>query len=152
MTLKEQVMADVKEAMKAGNQEKLTVLRGLQAALANRLIEKRASDGTDAELTAEESLKVISSEAKKRRDSIEAFSSGGRSDLAEKEKTELGFIETYLPAQLSRDEIEAKVSALLSANPEVKDLGGAIRLVMAELQGQADGKIVSEIIKQKLNG
>jgi len=149
MNLKEQIMADMKVAMKEGDQAKLTVLRGLQAVFSNKLIEKRSS-GEDS-LSDMEMLAIVMSEAKKRRDSIDAFTQGGRADLAEKETQELKLLEIYLPQQLSREEVEQKVTAILSANPEVTDIGSAMKLVMESLRGQADGKVISEIVKQKFN-
>src|SRR3989344_3550659 len=108
--LQEKITQDIKEAMKAGNAEKLGVLRMLSSSLKNKAIEK----GKDAVLTDEEATQVLSREAKKRKESVEAFEKGGRPDLAEKEKTELALIEVYLQKQMSREGVVSMVEKVLA--------------------------------------
>lgn len=145
--LKEKLTDDLKTAMKNADQLTVGVLRLLIAAIKNKEIEKRA------QLSDEEVLQVLSSEAKKRKDSIDMFNRGGREDLAKKEKEELSILEQYLPKQLSAEEvkkiIEDKIETLRSASGDIS-FGNTMKEVMKELKGKADGKLVSEIIKEKL--
>lgn len=146
--LKERLAEDLKAAMKNADQKTVGVLRFLIAAINNKEIEKRGKGG-DSVLTDEEVAQVLMSEAKKRKDSIAAFEEGGRIDLAGKEREELEIIQRYLPEQLSAEETEKVVEKIL-AETGVKDFGQAMKAVMRELKGKADGKTVSEIIKKKL--
>src|SRR3989344_4222976 len=108
MDLLFKIANDLKESMKSGNAEKVAVLRMISAALKNREIEKRGR-GQTVGLTDEEALAVLQKEAKKRKESIEAFSGGGRPELADKEKAELEIISFYLPRQMSEEEVRAAV-------------------------------------------
>jgi uncharacterized protein len=147
MALKEQLMADIKTAMKAGNSEELTTLRGLSAVVKNAEIAKQMK--ATATLTDEEIISVISTEAKKRKDAINAFTTGGRPELAESEQKELLIVQRYLPKQLTADETAAAVEKILTASG-AKDFPGAMKAVMAELKGKVDGAAVTEIIKKNL--
>lgn len=154
--LKEKITADIKEAMKTGAAEKLGVLRMLSSAISNRKIEKRTKTGKDepacpagGELTEDEVMEVVSKEAKKRRESIAVFQSGGRADLAAQEEKELGILSAYLPVQMSEAEVGAAVTRIVDAAP-VKDLGPVMKAVMAELKGKADTGLVSKLVKGKL--
>jgi hypothetical protein len=149
MSLKQRVLDDIKAAMKAGDTAKLVVLRGINSAFSNKLIEQRAVN--ELELSDETALKVLMSEAKKRRDSIEAFKQAKRDDLAEKEQAELLLIQQYLPSQLSDSETKTKIEQILAQHPEADTLPLAMKIVMQELKGQADGKLISDAIKQKFN-
>lgn len=144
--LQEKLIQEMKEAMKAGNSEKLGVLRMLISALNNKKIEK----GKDAVLTADDELQVVSREAKKRRESIDIFEKGGRPELAGKERAELAIVEAYLPKQMSREEVAAEVERVLAGIADKSNAGLVMKAVMAEMKGKADGKTVSEIVKQKL--
>lgn len=146
MDIKLKLLNDLKEAMKSGSVERVGVLRMLNAALQNRQIEK----GKDAVLTDDETMQVLSREAKKRRESIEAFQKGGRPDLAEKEKTELAFIESYLPKQMTKAEIVLAVEKILNRLTDKSNQGLVIKAVMQELKGKADGKMISEVVREKL--
>ncbi len=161
MTLKERISADIKAAMKAsagggqaGESGKLTTLRGLIAVLNNKAIEKRTKAaqggqaGKDEALTDEEVTNALLTEAKKRKESIEVFKNGGRADLAENEAKELLIIQEYLPKQLSSEETQAAVEAIL-AKINAKEFGPAMKAVMAELRGKADAALVTEIVKKK---
>ena len=149
MFLQEKLTQDIKDAMKSGNAEKLGVLRMLNAALHNRAIEK----GKDAVLTDEEIIEVLRREAKKRKESVEAFNKGGRPELAEKERAELALIEAYLPKQMLREEVvvvvEKVIVTLRQAQGDVV-FNNVMKAVMQELKGKADGKMISEIVKEKL--
>ncbi len=147
--LKEKITADIKEAMKAGAAERLGVLRMLASAISNRKIEKRTKTGKDEELTDEEVMEVIGKEAKKHKESIAVFTSGGRSDLAAQEEHELVILAAYLPAQMSEADVTAAVTRIVDAAP-VKEIGPVMKAVMAELKGKADTGLVSKLVKEKL--
>ncbi len=149
MNLKEKITQDLKEAMKSGNAEKVGVLRMLNASFQNRQIEK----GKDAVLTDEDILQVLMREAKKRRESVEAFTKGNRPELAEKEKKELLIVEVYLPKQMSKEEVATEVDKIIVTLRQAQGdivFNNIMKSVMAELKGKADGKMISEIVKQKL--
>ena len=144
--LLEKLTQNLKDAMKAGDSGKVGVLRMLSSALKNRAIEK----GKDAVLTDDETMQVLTREAKKRKESIEAFEKGGRPDLAEKEKVELALIEAYLPKQMSREEVAAAVEKVLAGLADKSNQGLVMKAVMQELKGKADGKMISEVVREKL--
>lgn len=148
MLLKNRLLEDLKNAMKAGDQNRVGVLRFLNSAIHNKEIEKRSKSGA-SELTEEEILAVVMSEAKKRRESIEIFRKGSRSDLAEKEEQELSIIQSYLPKQLGLEEIEKEIDVILQKNPNLSNFGLAMKEVMKFLKGKADAAVVSEILKKK---
>ena len=132
--------------MKAKEATKLSVLRGLVTACMNELVSK--SRGPDGALTEDEVLGLIMRAAKQRKDSIQQFEAGGRPELAAGEKEELAIIETMLPAQMSRDEIVAAVTAK-AAEMGVTDKTGANKVMgalMKDLKGKADGTIVKEVV------
>jgi len=149
MTLKEQIILDLKTAMKAGDAVRRDTLRLIDSAIKNVEIEKNKRE---VGLTEEEILEVIARAVKQRQDSIRQFEAGGRPDLAEKEKIELEIIVPYLPAQLSQAEIETVVTEILatSENPTLADLGKIMGQAMAQLKGKADGNLVREIVKSQL--
>ena len=147
MSLEQTLGADIVTAMKAKDQTKLTALRMLKTALTNKSIEKgRALEGA-------EELQVVSMLVKQRRDSIEQFTKGGRTDLADKEQAEIGVLNAYLPAAASDDEITAAVTAAIAETGAAgaKDMGKVMKATMAGLAGKTvDGKKVSETVKAKL--
>lgn len=149
MPIKEQVMADIKNAMKAGNQAALTVLRGVNSSLKNAEIAKQVKAGASATLTEDEALAVLLTEAKKRKDSIKAFTDAGRPELAENEQRELEVLQAYLPKQLSPAEVEEAVARIMAASG-LTEFGPLMKAVMAELKGKADGALITEILKKKL--
>src|SRR5689334_19447355 len=126
---------------------RLSTLRMLKAALMNREVERgRALD--DAE-----SLQVVSTLVKQRRDSIEQFTSGGRKDLADKEAAEIAVLEGYLPAAVSAADLERAVDAAIASTGATspKDMGRVMKAVMADLAGKTvDGKAVNELVRRKL--
>jgi len=146
MELEKKINEDLKSAMKSGDQFRLGVLRMINSALKNKAIEK----GKDAKLTDEEVLAVFAKEAKKRKEAVAAFTAGGRPELAEGEKKELVIIEAYLPAQMSREEVEKEVEKILSGISDKSNAGIVMKTVMQGLKGKADGKMISEIVKAKL--
>ena len=147
MSLEQTLGADIVTAMKARDQNRLTPLRMLKSALTNKSIEKGRA------LEAAEELAVVSMLVKQRRDSIEQFTKGGRTDLADKEQAEIAILSTYLPASASDDEIAAAVTAAIaeSGATSAKDMGKVMKAVMAGLAGKTvDGKKVSDAVKAKL--
>ncbi|MBI4991740.1 MAG: GatB/YqeY domain-containing protein [Candidatus Harrisonbacteria bacterium] len=144
--LQEKLSQDLKEAMKAGNADKVGVLRMLNASLKNKAIEK----GKDAVLTEEEVAQVLMREAKKRKESVLAFEQGDRADLADNERKELAILEVYLPKQMSREEVVVAVEKVLTGLADKSNQGLVMKAVMTELKGKADGKMISEAVKEKL--
>lgn len=147
MEIREQLMADVKDAMKSKDQLKLNTLRFLQAAVKNREIELRPNP-----ITSDEVMGVIKKLVKQRKESIEQYKAGGRQDLADQEAAELKVLEGYLPAQMGRDQVEKVVTEVIAAlgAKSVKDMGPVMKEVIARTAGAADNKTVSELIKSKL--
>ena len=148
MSLKETIISDLTEAMKAKDAERVSTLRMVKANLMNRQIEK------GGELTDDEVTKGLQSLVKQRRDSIEQYEKAGRADLAAKEASEIGHIEAYLPKAATPEEIEQAVaeSVAESGASSMKDMGSVMKAAMAKLQGKsADGKLVSESVKSKLS-
>ena len=143
MSIKDQIMADLKDAMKAKEQDKLQVLRSLKAKLMEKEIEQR--QGGKAELSDEDALQVITKAAKQRKESITQFQQGGREDLVANEEKELAIIETYLPEMMGEDEVRAivkeKISAMGATGPQ--DMGKVMGPLMGQLKGKADGALVS---------
>ena len=148
MSLKEQLTADMKEAMKNKEKERLAVIRMVRGAIRQQEI-----DG-QKELGEEDVIAVISKEVKMRRDSIEEFQKGGREDLVEKTQAEIDVLLPYLPAQLSEDEVRELVKAAVeqtgAATP--KDMGKVMGVLMPKVKGRADGKMVQTIVKSVLQG
>lgn len=147
MEIRDQVMADVKDAMRAKDQLKLNTLRFLQAAVKNREIELRPNP-----ITSDEVMNVIKKLVKQRKESIEQYQAGNRQDLADQEAAELKVLEGYLPAQMGRDQVEKVVTEVIAAlgAKTVKDMGPVMKEVIARTAGTADNKTVSEVIKSKL--
>lgn len=144
--LTNKINEDLTPALKSGDSFTVGVLRFLNASLHNKAIEKRGK-GQPEELTDDEVIDVLQKEVKKRQDAVALYKQGNRPELAEKEEKEITVIQKYLPAQMSREQVETEVTRILSgSNPN--NLGEAMKAVMAELKGKADGKVISEIIKQ----
>jgi uncharacterized protein YqeY len=136
----------MKDAMRAKDTVKLTVVRGLISAMTNEAVQK--GYGPDGQLNEDEVLTVIMRAAKQRKDSIQQFTDGGRPELAETEKAELAVIETMLPAQMSRDEIVAAATAKaqelgITEKTKANQLMG---MLMKDLKGKADGTVVKEVV------
>ena len=152
MSLQTGIKASMIEAMKARDAVKLYVLRGLLASFTNELVAKGRKP--DEILSDDEVLSLISRAVKQRKDSIEQFEKGGRKDLADVEKAELVILETYLPVQMSREEIETYVKNKLAdpTTPEALrgDKNRMIGLVMKKLKGKADGTVVKDVLDNLL--
>ena len=148
MSLHQDIKGQVAQAMKAKEATKLSVIRGLLAAFTNEAVAKKRKP--DQELSDDEALAVISRAVKQRKDSIEQFEKGSRLDLAEAEKKELEILQTYLPAQMSKEEIFEYVKSKISdpTTPEATrgDKNRFIGFVMKELKGRVDGMMVKEAI------
>jgi hypothetical protein len=146
MSIKDQISDGVKQAMRDKQNDRRDALRGLLAAIRQVEVDQQKS------LSDDEVIKVLMSEVKRRRESIEAFEQGGRAADAEKERAELSIIETYLPRQLSRAEIEAIVREAIAEVQagSAQDIGKVMSLVMPKLRGQADGKLVNEVVRDLL--
>lgn len=147
MNLKEQIIADMTASMKAKDAARTSTLRMLKAAIMNR-----EKEGGDA-LTDEDVTKLLRSQLKQRRDSVEQFQKAGRQELADKETAEIEVIESYLPQPATAAEIEAAVSDAVTETgaTSMKDMGGVMKAAMAKLAGKnADGRLVSEAVKKRL--
>lgn len=147
MNLKDRINQDLKEAMKSGNKTRLTVVRSIRA-----LILEYEKSGADKELTSELEVSMLSTAAKKRKDSIEQFRKANREDLATVEEAELKILTDYLPKQMNEDDIKKEVERLASEiNAKSKeDFPKLMPLVMKELKGKADGKVVKTVVENFL--
>jgi len=147
MSILEKLTEDMKEAMKAGEKERLSTIRLLRGQLKDVEIDKRAP------LSEEEEIATLSNAAKKRREAIEAYSAANREDLAAKERQELEVIQSYLPQQLSAAEIETLVDEAIAGSgaQTMKDIGKVMPVVMAQVKGRADGKFVNELVRKRLS-
>ena len=153
MTIGETIQADIVTAMKAREEHRLTTLRMVKSALKNKEIDKRDK------LTDTEEQQILTTLIKQRRESVESFTKGGRAELAEKEQTEIGMIEGYLPQAAGEDAIRAVVLGAIAtmseggAKPTQKDMGPVMRVVQQRILAdglRADGKTVSEMVKAEL--
>lgn len=146
MALRDQIPEDLKTALRAKKSLDLTVLRMLQAAIKNREIDNKG------ELNDEQIVQVVSSEIKKRRDAIEEFTKVNRQDAAETEQLEVNILMKYMPAQLTEEEVAAKVAELVAGSGAagLKDLGIAMKVVMPALKGKADGKLINKYVREQL--
>ena len=147
MALVEQVSAGIADAMRKHDAVRLSTLRMLKAALMNREIERGHM------LDEAESLQVVSSLVKQRKDSIEQFTQGGRLELADKERAEILVLETYLPAAAEPAVVEQAVADAIQETGATspKDMGRVMKAVMARLAGQTvDGKAVNEVVRRRL--
>lgn len=149
MTLKERIKINVIKALKESEKEKTLTLRMLQAAIKDREIDLHKRDEG---LSDEEVIEVLLREIKNRRDSMEAYSKGGRQDLVDKEARELDILEDYLPPQMAEDELKKEI---MLAIEEVKatsaaDMGKVLKIVMPRVKGRASSAKVVEIVKQML--
>lgn len=147
MSLQQRLLDDdLKVAIKSSDNLKTSVVRMVKAAIKNKQIEKQR------ELSDEEIISIISMLSKQRRESIELFSKGGREDLVEKEKKELSILQSYLPSQLTPDELDRLIiDAIKEASAEgVKDIGKVMRILMPRIKGSADGKVVNQRVMELL--
>ena len=148
MSLKEEISARMKDAMKARDAATVGCLRLIAAAIKNREIEKRG------ELDDADMMKLLTQLAKQRNEAIEMYEKGGRTELAEKESRELAIIKSYLPEPLSDDElaklVEGAIAEIDAQGP--KDMGKVMKVIAPKTAGRADGRKVSEAVRAKLSG
>ena len=146
MSLLQKLDDDLKIALKASDRLKVSVLRMAKAALKNRQIDKRG------ELSEEDIISVISTLSKQGKEAIEQFSKAEREDLAEKERQELLILQSYLPKQLTTEELDAIIVETIeeTSSKGIEDFGKVMRLVMPRVKGAADGKIVNQRVKDLL--
>ena len=149
MALEQEVMQKMKEAMKAKDTVALASLRSIKSEI---LKAKTAASGKD-EMTEEEELKLVQRLVKQRKDSADLYLEQNREDLAEAELAEAKIIEQFLPAQLSEEEIDKEVKAIIAETgaDSMKDMGKVMGLASQRLAGQADGKTISKIVKENLS-
>lgn len=149
MSLQQDIMAALKEAMKAKDQTALTALRAVKSAI----LIAQTETGDKADLTEEQELKILQKQVKQRRDSAAIFLEQGREDLATPELAEADVIAQFLPEALSEEEIEKVVVMTIESTGAsgMKDMGKVMGLVNKQLAGQADGKTISNIVKAKLS-
>jgi uncharacterized protein YqeY len=148
MALESRIMEDLKVAMKAKDEAGLRTLRAIKAAI---IIEKTA-EGASGEISEATELKMLQKLAKQRRDSLDIFTKQNREDLASKEREELAIIEKFLPQQMSADELHAELKAIIAqvGASSAADMGKVMGVASKQLAGKADGKAISEAVKQLL--
>lgn len=151
MGLKEQIGEDIKSAMKAKDKIRLETVRGIKKAILEEEVALRPK-GQES-LTPEQEIELLARQAKQRRDSIEQYQAAGREDLAAKETQELKIIETYLPEQISDEELEKIIDDIIASvgASSAKDLGKVMGPAMKQLKGKADGKKIQALVKSKLS-
>ena len=143
----EKIKTQIVDAMKAGDKLKMSTLKLLSSALHNAQIKKQE------DLSEQEELEVVKREAKMRKDAIEAYEKAGANDRAQKEKDELVILQSYLPEEISDEEVKKIVDQVIASTNDasMKDMGKIIGEVMGKCKGQADGKKVSEMVRAKLS-
>lgn len=148
MSLLERLNNDMKQAMKNKEKDKLSVIRMLKAALQNEAIKLG-----NKELTEDEELTVLSRESKQRKDSLQEFSNAGRDDLVEKIRTEIKYVELYMPQQLTEEEITNIVKETIEAVGATSkaDMGKVMGALMPKVKGKADGALVNKLVQQHLS-
>ncbi len=150
MSLRERLDSDMKEALKAKDQLKLSTVRMIKSAMKY----KETEPGATGPLDDAGIIGVVTSEVKKRRDAIAEYQKANRADLAEKEEAELKVLQLYLPAQLTEAELAALVDEAVASTGAKgpKDMGAVMKAVQPKTAGRADGKVVAELVKKKLAG
>ena len=150
MTLQERLESDLKEAMRARDAMKLSVLRMLKSALNYAAI---AKSGTEAELSDAEAAQVVRKQVKQRQDSIESFEKGGRAELAAKEKEELSILNAYLPQAMSADELAVAVRETIAevGATSKAQMGMIMKALQVKVAGRADGKTLSQEVSRQLS-
>ena len=144
--LTEKIRADLTAAMKAQEKERLSVIRMLQSAIKNEQI------NAGHELSDEEAMSVIRKAVKQRQDSIEQYTNAGRTELADKERSEMEILKSYLPAELTEEELEGGLREIIASTgaQSKKDLGKVMKEATARFRGRADGKRIQEIVGRLL--
>ena len=148
MSIKEQLMADMKAAMKAKEEGKLA-LNTIRMARAH--IRQAEIDDGHADFNDDQVLAVLRKEVKQRKETLSEIESSGREDLVEQTKAEIDVLEKYLPAEMTPEAVEAAVKEIVDAmDPGQKNMGSVMKAVMAKLKGQADGKLINQIVRKLL--
>ena len=148
MSIKEQLMVDMKEAMKAKEEGKLA-LNTIRMARAH--IRQAEIDNGHADFNDDQVLAVLRKEVKQRKETLSEIESSGREDLVEQTKAEIDVLEKYLPAEMTPEAVEAAVKEIVDAmDPGQKNMGSVMKAVMAKLKGQADGKLINQIVRKLL--
>jgi hypothetical protein len=148
MNLRERISEDLKAAMKSGDRIRLETLRTMRAVLLEKEIEKRGGPA----MTAEDEVATLTSAAKKRKESIDLFTRGGRPELAHQEELELAIIQEYLPRQLTAEEVATLIreAVVQTGASGPADFARVMPLVMKQVRGKADGKVVQDLVKKAL--
>lgn len=151
MSIKEDIIADLKTAMKQQQEDRRRVLRSLKSKLLEKEISER--QGGEGSISDEQAVEVLMKAAKQRKESIEQFEQADRDELAEKEKQELEIVELYLPEMLGKEEIRDVVRQKISQTgaESMDDMGQVMGAVMPELKGKAEGSLVSQVAKEELS-
>jgi hypothetical protein len=147
MSLEEKLIDEMKQAMKSNDKLRLSTIRMIRSAIKNKEIEQRKK------LDDEGIFKVIQGMVRKNEESIEQFKAGGRMDLVEKEQKEVETMKSFLPQPLSREEILKIIDQSIEETQasSLKDLGKVMKSVMPRLEGKADGKLINQLVKEKLS-
>jgi uncharacterized protein YqeY len=146
--LKAQIQEDMKSAMRAGDKDRLSVIRMLLAAIKQREVDER-TDTTDSAV-----LQILEKQIKQRRESATQFTAGGRADLADRENAEIAVLQAWLPSALSTDELEVLIDEVItsSAATSMKDMGRVMAALRERAQGRADFSTIGERVKARLSG
>jgi uncharacterized protein len=149
MTLQEKIDSDLKEAMKAKEAERLSVLRMVKSAMMNVAIEKHGAGG---KLADSDAIAVLRKQVKQRQDSVAGFEKGGRPELAEKERREIGILSSYLPQPLTAEEVASIVQTAIaeSGASSKAQMGQVMKIVNEKAAGRADGRTLSEAVQKAL--
>lgn len=147
MDLKEKIMEDLKAALRTGDERRKSTLRMLRSAIRYREVDVQHP------LSEEEVLEVIAKQVKQRRDSIEEYKKGGRQDLVDEETAELEILSAYLPRQFTSEEIEGLAQEAIAqvGATDVKQMGMVMKVLMPQVKGRADGKLVGEVVRRLLS-
>lgn len=150
MTLEERLDADLKDAMRSGDNVRKLAIRAAKTAIT----ETRVAGTEQHTLSDEDVLRILQKQVKQRRDSVAAFIAGGRPDLVAEEEAEIAVLEKYLPQQVSEDEIRARAQVVIAelGVTDQKGMGPVMKRLTADLRGQADGSVVSRIVRELLAG
>jgi uncharacterized protein YqeY len=156
MSMRDRLAADLKEAMREGDDVRRDVLRYVMTAMSNAAIAKvnvKDETAVRGDLSDADAIDVLQKQAKQRRDSIEEYRKAGREDLAQREEQELAIITTYLPEQMSRDEVAAEVRAIIAETGAsgAAAKGKVMPVAMSRLRGRADGRTVNEVVTELLS-
>ena len=147
MSLEEKILEEMKQAMKMNDKVRLSTIRMIRSSLKNKEIELRKK------LEEEDIYKVIQGMVRKGEESIEQFQAGGRNDLVEKEKMEIEILKSFLPQPISQEEIIKIIDETIqeTQSSSLKDLGKVMKAVMPRLGGKADGKVINQLVKERLS-